>query len=277
MVTIDRDKCSECKSCEKICPTLSFNTDMSDIAPECIACYHCITQCQQGALNIDEATPIVNRPMNITSDEFEALMQQRRSHRDFQSKPVPREVIENFISKLRFSPTASNNQNLHFTVITDRSVITNLNDVVIETLSGKFRKSLNSFTLPFLRLFYGKYTDVLLFTKRRFLKKAEVKHDMITYNAPVVILIHAPETPTGMAWLNAGVWTGMALLYGEVSGLSSCVNGYIVNALNSHHRYCHQLGIPSNHRIYSCILLGYAKRNFPHFSIRRDPAINWIE
>jgi nitroreductase/NAD-dependent dihydropyrimidine dehydrogenase PreA subunit len=276
MIITDSTKCKKCQLCKDICPTFSYNNDMTGSYVDCIDCQQCIALCPQGANKKVGLDNYLIELSQIPPVEFERLLAQRRSHRDFTNQRVENDVIEKFIHHLRFSPTASNNQNLSFTVITNRDTIAVLNETVIHTLRQRFNKAINPLTKPLMAMMMGKRAHTLVKAKQKFLKKAEAKPDMITYNAPVVILVHAPQSLMGMPVLNAGIWTGMALLYAETLGLSTCVNGYIVNALAHNAKFSNSLGIPSGHQVFSALLLGYGKKRFAYRVNRQDPSIHWI-
>lgn len=275
MITIDKEKCTQCKTCSDICPVLSFNTDMTGTPLGCIDCQQCGAVCPHGAVKFDEIGLFESIRSDIEPEQMKVLIEHRRTHRNFSSQKVEKDTIESFIHDLRFSPTASNNQNLEFTVLADRSEIAHLNEMVIQTIRSRFKKALNPITLPILKLIYGKSVQNMWATKQKFLYKSSVRHDMITYNAPVVIIVHAPTAPTGMPMLNAGIWTGMALLYAESKGLATCVNGYIVNALQHNGKLRKSLGIPAHQQVYSCLLIGYPKKKFSFRTNRRKPVIHW--
>jgi nitroreductase/NAD-dependent dihydropyrimidine dehydrogenase PreA subunit len=275
MIAINKEKCTGCKTCSDVCPLLAFNNDMTGTPIDCINCQQCGAACPHGAVSFDNIGLYESIRSTIQPDQMKVLIENRRSHRNFSPQKVEKETIESFLTDLRFSPTASNNQNLEFTVLADRSQIAHLNEMVIQTIRGRFKKALNPFTIPFLRFIYGKSLHTLLAAKQKFVNKSLVKHDMITYNAPVVIIVHAPTAPTGMPMLNAGIWTGMALLYAETKGLATCVNGYTVNALQYNKKLRSSLGIPNHHQVYSCLLLGYPKKKFAFVANRRKPVIHW--
>lgn len=54
----------------------------------------------------------------MSMDVFEAL-QKRRSVRSYQTKPVPKELIEKLLDAARISPSAKNLQPWHFIVVTE--------------------------------------------------------------------------------------------------------------------------------------------------------------
>ena len=54
--------------------------------------------------------------------EFDALMQLRRTVRDFDSRPVPREVIEHCIAAAGTAPSGANQQPWHFVAVSDQQL-----------------------------------------------------------------------------------------------------------------------------------------------------------
>jgi hypothetical protein len=56
------------------------------------------------------------------AQEFQALMQLRRTVRDFDSRPVRREVIERCIAAAGTAPSGANQQPWHFVAVSDRQV-----------------------------------------------------------------------------------------------------------------------------------------------------------
>ncbi len=60
--------------------------------------------------------------MQQRAQEFYALMQQRRSVRDFSDRPVPREIIETCLQTAGTAPSGANKQPWHFVAVSDLAV-----------------------------------------------------------------------------------------------------------------------------------------------------------
>jgi nitroreductase len=254
---------------------MDFDLEISDFPAGCIKCYHCVAACKTGALQRIGTISEDRFQIEIHPEEMELLIAQRRTHRDFSNRKIAPETLLEFISKLRYSPTASNCQNLHFTVITSGQIIARLNDMTLEELRHRFSK-LNRLTIPIAAIKYGKGLSKLLSVKEKFLQKSKLNPSMITYNAPAVILVHAPDETATMPQLNAGIWTGMAILYAELLDLGTCVNGYVVTAMKSSAAMRNKFQIPEGHKVMSCILLGYPKDKYYLKVERNEPSINWL-
>jgi nitroreductase/NAD-dependent dihydropyrimidine dehydrogenase PreA subunit len=278
MLTIDREKCTSCRKCETVCPTGAINIEKYEINETCIDCFHCLSTCQDAAITISGKDLNLRFNANVAPSEFELIMQERRTYRNFKSIPVSRELLEEFIHRMRYSPTASNSQSLHFAIVTSKTTLKAINDLSLDTLSNTYKKTLNGFTRPLLNLFYGKQgTQKLYNSKKQFLNKAASKPDMIVYNAPALIVIHAPASLTGMPCHDANIWTGMATLYAEMLELGTCINGYIVNAANRNKKIRQLLKVPNKHKVFSALLIGYPRFRHHYQVYRKQPMMTFIE
>ncbi|WP_439184820.1 nitroreductase family protein [Carboxylicivirga taeanensis] len=275
MTTILTDNCCNCLKCEKICPVSGINIDSKTINDECIECHHCGAICKTKAIHNEYLLGHTTQN-TIQPYEFEQLMQQRRSHRNFSNRKIAPEIIAEFIENLRFSPTASNQQSLQFTVVTNPDKLLLINKLTITTLSKAFG-GINAFTKPLLKLFLGNNKlSKMEQAKQKFMNKKELNKQMICYNAPALILVHSETTPTGMPCHDANIWTGMAILYAELIDLCTCINGYIVNAAKRNKSLKNTVNIPDTHTIYSALLIGYPKNRFENKVDRPTPIINTI-
>jgi nitroreductase/NAD-dependent dihydropyrimidine dehydrogenase PreA subunit len=275
MVKISEDNCLKCKKCESICPVAGVDIENNVISENCIECYHCGAICSQKAIG-EKNTLGKTSQNNIQPYDFELLMEQRRSHRIFSTQEVSPELLTEFVNHMRFSPTASNLQSLKFTIVTNKKKLNEINDLTILTLKKAFN-SLNRISKSLIWLLKGKKAlNAMEQSKRKFTQKAELRKDMICYNAPALIVIHSESNPVGMPCHDASIWTGMATLYAELLNLSTCINGYIVNATKRNGKIKEALHIPKNHEIYSTILIGYPKMKFENRVQRKMPEINII-
>lgn len=276
MKTTISDNCCRCKKCERICPVSAIDIDQKNINDDCIKCYHCTAICQYKAINSSYITGEVTQN-NISPNDFELLMQQRRTHRNFSSRKVAPELLSEFINHLRFSPTASNLQTLNFTIVTNADKIQQVNKLTIDTLTGAYN-TLNILTKPLIRMLLGQHRlQQMEQSKRKFLSKKAINKQMITYNAPALIIVHSTTSPVGMPCYDASIWTGMAILYAELLDLCTCINGYVVNASKRNNKIKRLLNISKPETIYAALLIGYPQSKFENTPERSLPYINTIE
>lgn len=276
MNNIATERCRKCKKCERICPVSGIDIAEQSISDDCIECYQCGAICPEKAINTDKIIGESSQN-NIQPYDFELLMQQRRSHRVFSNQKVSPEILHEFVDRMRYSPTASNLQSLNFTIACHPQKLKEVNDLSIQTLTKAF-KQINFLTKPLIRMFLGKQRlDQMINSKNKFIRKSKLKKDMITYNAPAMILIHSEKSPVGMPCHDASIWTGMAILYAELLNLKTCVNGYIVNAAKRNPKIKAALQIPDKHEIFGAILIGYPREKYLNRVERLSPKINIID
>ena len=90
----------------------------------CMACGHCVAVCPYGALSVTgvaiEDCPEIEKDLVLSWDQAKQFLRSRRSIRWFKDKAMDRGTLEALIHTARYAPTASNAQNLHWTVIEGR-------------------------------------------------------------------------------------------------------------------------------------------------------------
>lgn len=71
---------------------------------------------------LPEFPPLTDEARLRRAQEFQALMQRRRTVREFDSRPVPREAIEACIAAAGTAPSGANLQPWHFVAVSDPAV-----------------------------------------------------------------------------------------------------------------------------------------------------------
>ena len=92
----------------------------------CNRCSHCIAVCPQGAIEHDALDGSRIRPPHknlLDPAVYYEIATTRRSTRHYKEKAVLKEDIEKILDLARYSPTASNSQNVEYSIILDRTLI----------------------------------------------------------------------------------------------------------------------------------------------------------
>ena len=194
------DKCSECMLCVRDCVmgvwrNVNGKSQVVDI-DLCNRCSHCIAVCPCDAIIHDglkkEEITAVNRK-NLNPDVYRDIIISRRSVRQFKNKPVPREIIEQILDVARYAPTASNSQDVGYIVITDKRLIEETAASIFglaSRLYNKTKKGIGRLFVNLTGLSENRYLRVMNYAQEQ---NSQNGRDFILHNAPVLILIHAPN------------------------------------------------------------------------------------
>src|SRR5665648_984233 len=141
MFTINKDICTKCGECVRVCPFTCIS--MENEYPEmkeakrkaCMKCLHCAAICPTEALEFEnmpcEKSQIQN-PGENTYNEIKNLMLSRRSKRNFNNNQVPEDVISEIIRVSDFAPSAKNQHPQNWLVVHEQSKVVRVMELVVE-------------------------------------------------------------------------------------------------------------------------------------------------
>ncbi len=178
--------------------------------------------------------------MNETID----LILKRRSIRNFSKKLISEADLKSIVECGLFAPSARNKQNWHFTVITNKDRIEEINNLAIEGMG------------------------------RIGVEKEEGFH--IFYHAPVVIIISSKIE--GFAEVNTGCVIENMSLAAKALGLGSCIIGqtkYVYQQANKADMN-HVLKIPENYEHDISICFGYPEKGDEEAKPRKENVVDYI-
>jgi ferredoxin len=274
-LNINKNKCTNCGLCVKSCITNSINIDDHTINEEtCFGCFHCLAVCPGKAISYDGRITENLSKINIKEKDFNNMIYSRRTIRNFKDKEVSYEIINKFINLLKYSPTGTNSQKVHITVVNSKQKVKTVSDMVMRHFTFMSNLFMNFIFFPFLVLLLGyKRTRSLNKLKKR-LKEYWDGKNILSYDAPCLFIFHSPKSSTPD--MDCNIASTIGVFYAEVLGLSTCINGFFVYGINSNKRIKKYLGIPKNHKVYSTFLLGYAKYKYRRRVLREDIKVNII-
>ena len=148
IMKIDSEKCTQCGLCIENCCFSCLEED-ADGTPKmkegnvgCFSCYNCMVACPVDAIEIvdtwhvdgglfdcgwpEHKLPIEPRDSEGNISEWNAVERtvlERRSVRNFKDEPVSDHLIRRILEAGRFAPSAANNQNWKFIVVTDKAML----------------------------------------------------------------------------------------------------------------------------------------------------------
>jgi nitroreductase len=254
------------------------------ITPEgCINCGHCVAVCPSKAIEHSEMDPMQIRSTDKSShapDVYREIVRCRRSIRSYRDKQVPKDKVEDILKLASHSPTAGNQQDVAYTVITDKDLLEDISTTVFGLGKRTYLRTkagLGKFIYRFLqKLSMTTALDRYLETMAYYIDQSEKGRDLILHHAPTLILVHAPRKGQ-FHNENCNIAAANIMNYAHSHGLGTCYIGFLITALKFNKNLQKRLSIPRAHKIYACLIMGYPQYSHRFTASRKLPAIKWIQ
>ena len=148
-LNINEVSCTRCGHCVAVCPSHIFTQNEArgtigiQNPQSCIVCGHCVAACPTGSVRHScfpaETVHPIDRTTLPTPEQVMLLCRARRSNRAFSKTPVPRELLEQIVEAAHRAPTASNMQQVAFTVVTDPEKLRRITNLTLDIFGGLIR------------------------------------------------------------------------------------------------------------------------------------------
>ncbi|MBW1741968.1 MAG: nitroreductase family protein [Deltaproteobacteria bacterium] len=182
--------------------------------------------------------------------DFNELLRNRRSIRDFEDKDVPLELIEEIVKDSCLAPSSGNGQPWRFVIVK--------NGEWIERLSEESKKNFLSYL--------DENPDAPIKKYEKTLRKEGFN---VFYNAPCLVFILGPKSIQSVH-VDCALAACYFMFSAAEMGLGTCWVGLGANIRDP--EICRTIGIPEDCRIVAPIILGYPK-NVPAPPRRNEPQI----
>ena len=293
---IDPERCTGCGLCLLVCPsqTLSLVQGKAVVSgDQSLNCGHCQAVCPTGAVRVESLDPEQSRFAGFTLDPawlppgqydlagLARLMASRRSCRNYQDKPVPREMLSDLIKIGLSAPSGTNSQRWSFTVLPSREKVMDLAQGIGQVMRALNRMAEKTWLRKGMRLLgkpeLDEYFREHYQTVRRSLEEWEREGiDRLFHGAPAVILVGS--LPGGSCPAeDALLASGQMILAAHAMGLGACLIGYAVEVLARKPSLARALGVGPEEKIHAAIALGWPAEKYRRITGRRAPLLRWLE
>ncbi len=296
---IDHAACIGCRRCVRVCPAAIFYQEAvvsesqtgsqtgsqtkSPIAVRnlsyCIVCGHCAAVCPTGAVAHGDFPPgRIHRtdPAALPSPESVMLLcKTRRSNRGFSHKPVPAEAIELILEAAHRAPTASNRQEVEYTLITDAEQLRQVTEYTMKAFDKIIGTLKNPLLRPILRRIMPDNYKMLRRMER--LQKEYAKgNDPILRGATALILIHTPaDNRFGRDDANLAYQNGS--LMAEALGVAQFYTGYVCTAIRRDRKNTLAKMLGTGGTIHAGMALGMPDFTYPNYIDRKPIKVTRLE
>lgn len=261
-IKVDLEKCTRCGLCAKVCPSGIIQereqgpTLIWDKA--CIRCGHCVAICPQAAMD-HTANPLssqvdVSKLPNVDAATAERFLRSRRSIRSYKTDAVPHRDMLKVLDVARFAPSGGNSQGVSFLVLSERTVLRKITEIVIEWLEEQLRQEV-AWVKP--------YAGIVKIYR-------DTGYDIVLRGAPnLVLALYDSRNPIGRD--NGRYALTYAELYAPSAGLGSCWAGFFeMAAFANCQPLLALLDLPAGKAIAGAIMLGIPQYRYQRL-VERNP------
>lgn len=265
IIKIDQASCTKCGKCIRVCPSMLFsiNDHVSVDSQGCIGCGHCVATCPTGSITHSDFPESSIHKIDYSAlpspEQMLLISRTRRSNRAFSKQAIPQQMLDMILEAAHRAPTASNLQQVEFTVVTDPEKLRQISRFTIDTFASIVRKLTNPLIKPILKLAMPSiYNYVPSFN--RLTQEYDKGNDMVLRGATAVIFIHTPtKSRFGAQDSNLAYQNGS--LMAESLGVSQFYTGFVCSAIKQSKKEL--LGIPGT--IHAGMALGMPSFRFENY------------
>ena len=287
VVSIDYDKCTGCSICVQAAARCFSKVEgkVTPLADEntCMLCGRCVAVCASGAIThhaMDMGNfPQVSKKQLVGTDDFVQFIRERRSHRAFTDKPIPRGDLEKLIDTVRYAPTGHNDQTVEIVMVTSPERRKRLSNLAVDFYAGIAKEEARE--LKKLKA-SGKGTPReiaelagMVGFRQMLLQARDAGFDAIFYEAPAVAIFHSPVARSVTPKDNCVIASTTMGLLARTMGLETTYIALFEGASKGYKPLRDELALPEGNEVLSVLVIGYPKIKYLRAVDRKPIKTRW--
>lgn len=292
IISIDNTTCNKCGLCSKICPIRVFDFRKGEIpgiqnTDECVLCGQCLCACPTNSIThsgFDKSNfKNINNGQSFNADFVFSILTQRRSLRNYKKEIPTIALLTKVVEIAGYAPSSP-----HHRVGWIRNAtiaVGHENMKIVAEITSEYMENMIKMLGSWYMKWAAKYDDRakaalgIIPSFKEALKEYKQGNNLITYNAPAAIFLHAPiksSTPQ----IDCDAACLQIQLYAEANGLGTCWNGLLQGAASGDYikgfkKLEKFLKIPAGHKCYAAMTIGFPSVKL-HSIPERKTEISWI-
>jgi nitroreductase len=293
---IDREKCIGCGQCVRVCPSRTLalvEGKAAVVGDRSLQCGHCQAVCPAHAARVTTLDPDMAAFASFAADtrwlphgqadpaQLMRLMASRRSCRNYQERPVPRELLLDLVKAGVSAPSGTNCQAWTFTILPSREAVLSLARGVGDFFAALNRLASRTWLREGLALLGRKELQRYHRDHARSVNEALAEwqatgRERLFHGATAAIIVGSAPGASCPAE-DALLATGHILLAAHALGLGTCLVGFAVEAMRRRAELVRRAGLPHGETPQAIIALGWPEESYVHTTGRRTPLIRFSE
>lgn len=288
--TIDRNACTLCGLCTRVCKTdtLTLTDGKVNINNNtllgCIGCGQCMMVCPTGSVTVTgrdispaDLVDLSSRAEMASPEALNKLLMSRRSVREYSKREVEKETIEKVLQIAAAAPMGIPPSDVEVIVFLGREKVQAFAEDVVKGYEQflKIAPVMTTVMRPFVgRAGYETFKSFIIPLGQCLVNERKRGRDYLFYDAPAVLLFHCSPyaDPT-----DCGIAATYAMIAAESLGLGSCMIGSVSPIVSRNKKVVRKNGVPSGNRIGPIVLtLGYPDLTYARAVRRRFASVSYL-
>lgn len=261
MIVVDREKCIGCGLCVSDClgKAISLESGRAEIIKGCFMCGHCVAVCPENCFSFqgekygENDVEDIGGGFGIGPETMLHAIKSRRSIRQYKKEALSKKELELILEAGRFSPTASNTQNVRYIVFSEETE--QLRALAMEEMR-RCEHDEEAFNKVFPPPFSRSRID---FSNDDFLFKG----------APNVVVVVCPHQ------VNAAIASANMELMAASMGLGMLYVGFFVRLAAQSQKLRDFMGLDAEDYVATCLCFGRPDVKYQRSVPRKKLNANW--